>query len=77
MSWVRITRILDRDEAIFGLAQLRAEWQEAAGEQNLMDVGASVGLLMADVVNALGLSPDEAAQVLGCDVVTDPAQVSL
>ena len=65
MDWVKVTRILDRDRAIEGLAQLRREWQEAANGAPLAEVKGSIGLLLADIANAMGLTPEEAAQVLG------------
>jgi hypothetical protein len=77
MSWVRITRILDRDQAINGLAHLRQEWQLAADGKPLMDVQGNVGLLLADVVAAIDLLPEEAAQVLGSEVAYDPAHLRL
>ena len=39
-------------------------WQEAAGGVPLAEVNSPVGLLLADVCTALGLLPEETAQVL-------------
>lgn len=75
MSMVKVVRILDRDEAIAGLTRLREEWQDAANGAPLSDVQASVGLLLVDVVNAIGLLPEEAAQVLGEYVLIPSAQI--
>ena len=77
MSWVKVTRILDRDAAIEALARLRAEWQEAANGRPLADVQGSVGLILADVVAALELLPEEAAQVLGNETYIDASQMVL
>ena len=77
MSWVKVTRILDRDRAIDGLARIRQEWQEAANGMPLADMRGNVGLMLEDVVNAMGLLPEEAARVLGSEAVTDPAQLRL
>lgn len=63
MSWVKVTRILDRDMAIEGLTRIRQEWEEASGGLPLEDVQGSIGLILVDVINALGLLPEEAAQV--------------
>jgi len=65
MSWVKVTRILDRDAAIEGLTRMRQEWQDAANGAPLNGVQTSVGLLLLDVVNAIGLLPEEAALVMG------------
>ncbi len=75
MSWIKVTRILDRDKAIDGLTRLRQEWQEAAKGKPLVEVQANVGLLLADVVNAIGLLPEEAAQVLGGETYIEPEQM--
>lgn len=75
MSWIKVTRILDRDAAIDGLAQLRREWQDAASGKPLAEVNGSVGLLLADVANAMGLTPEEAAQVLGGETFVDALQM--
>jgi len=77
MSTVKATRILDRDRAIDGLAQLRQEWQEAACGKPLVEVQGSVGLILADVVGAMDLLPEEAARVLGNETGTDLAQLRL
>ena len=52
-------------DVVGSLAQLREEWQEAVDGENLIDVQASVGLLLGDVVMLLGLSADEQVAVLG------------
>ncbi len=75
MSWISVTRILDMDNAIAGLTRLRQEWQEAAGSKPLVEVQGSVGLLLTDVVNAIGLLPEEAAQVLGSEIYIEPEQM--
>ena len=77
MNWVKRTRILDRDQAIDGLASIRQEWQEAANGTPLVEMRGSVGLLLADVASAMGLSPEEAAWVLGGESTTHPAQMRL
>jgi hypothetical protein len=55
---------IQRLEAIDALAHLREEWMEAA-DCSLVDVETSVGLFLADVTRALGLSAEEQMQVLG------------
>lgn len=74
MSLVKVIRILDRDQAIEGLARIRQEWQEASNGKPLSEMRGNVGLLLDDVVNAMGLLPDEAARVMGCEA-TNPAQM--
>jgi hypothetical protein len=77
MSTVTVIRILDRDQAIDGLTQLRQEWQEAACGVPLVEVQGSVGLILADVVSVMDPLPEEAAQVLGNETVTPIAQMRL
>ena len=59
---------IPRLDVIGSLAQLREEWQEAVDGESLIDVQASVGLLLGDVVMLLGLSADEQNAVLGEDL---------
>lgn len=71
VTTVRRTRILDRDLAIAGISQVRQEWQSLAGDQSLLDVQGSVGLLLADIAQAIGLEPEERVCALGPDLVMD------
>ena len=50
------------------LTQIREEWQEAAGSSSLIEVEGNVGMLLADVINGVGLQHDERIQVLGADL---------
>ncbi|MEM2111483.1 MAG: hypothetical protein QXX08_06360 [Candidatus Bathyarchaeia archaeon] len=56
---------IDRLDVVGSLARLREEWQEAVDGESLIDVQASVWLLLGDVVMLLGLSADEQVAVLG------------
>ncbi len=47
------------------LAQVRTEWQNAANGISLLETEGNVGLILADIVNCLGLSADEQTRVLG------------
>ena len=76
MSWIKVTRILDRDAAIDGLTCLRRDWQEAAEGRPLAEVHGNIGLMLADVVHAIGLLPEEAAQILGSETCVEPEQIS-
>ena len=50
---------------INSLANIRKEWESATEGESLVDVQSSVGLLLFDVVMALGLNRIEQEQVLG------------
>ena len=50
------------------LTRIREEWQEAAGGSSLIEVEGNVGMLLADVINGIGLRHDERIQVLGADL---------
>jgi hypothetical protein len=50
------------------LARIRKEWQEATGSSSLLDVEGSIGMLLADVINGIGLAVEEQVQVLGRDL---------
>lgn len=55
----------DRASALANLCALRQEWEQAADGDSLINVPASVGLLLFDVTTRLGLTQDEQTQVLG------------
>jgi len=50
------------------LANLRKEWQTAAGNASLLSMRGSVGLILADLVNGLGLPTDIQIEILGADL---------
>lgn len=54
-----------RAELVQSLASFRQEWEEASKGQSLLDVRASVGLLLADVLERLALNRRERSAVLG------------
>jgi hypothetical protein len=54
-----------RMTAVQALAKLRREWEEIAEGENLLDVSASVGLMLADVADRLELSAPERYIFLG------------
>jgi len=66
----KIDTSLSRDQIIQALRRLAEEWQETAAEDDnsLLDIEGSVGLLLYDVVIALGLTYQEQEQVLGSDL---------
>lgn len=56
---------LDRTLALESLTAFRQEWQSVAENGSLIDVSASVGLMLFDFTSRLGLTPAEQVQVLG------------
>ena len=64
---VRRIRIIDRDQVIAGIAQVRHDWDQPENG-NLIGAKGSIGLLLADVASAIGLRPEEQAQALGQDL---------
>ena len=56
---------LDRTLALENLSDFRQEWESMAGNGSLIDVSASVGLMLFDFTRRLGLTPAEQVQVLG------------
>jgi hypothetical protein len=52
-------------EVLHNLAFLRREWEEAVGGRSLLSAQGNVGLILYDVVEALGLDTEEANLVLG------------
>jgi hypothetical protein len=47
------------------LAGFRREWQEITEGKSLIDVDAPVGLILADIADRLGFSPQERHVMLG------------
>jgi len=66
---------ISRSDVVDSLAHLRQEWQESVDGESLIDVQASVGLLLGDVVMMLGLSSDEQVAVLGEELRREFIQV--
>ncbi len=60
----RVIPVIRLDVIAERLTELRREWQLAAGE-NLDNVNASVGLLLADFAAICELSPEAVKSVLG------------
>ena len=61
--------LLDRTQALESLSAFRQEWDSVAGNGSLIDVSASVGLMLFDFTSRLGLTPEEQVQVLGDQLV--------
>jgi hypothetical protein len=62
---------ITRPQMVNSLARIRVEWEQAADGNSLVQANASVGLLLADLSIAIGLTPDEQAQALGEDLVNE------
>jgi hypothetical protein len=54
-----------RDQLLENLVTLRQEWEDAASEDSLLDISASVGLMLLDIATRLSLTPAERALFLG------------
>ena len=54
-----------RAQIVQSLADFRREWQKLMDGQNLVDVQASVGLMLADVADRLELNSQERHVMLG------------
>ena len=55
----------DRVVVLENLSVLRQEWEAAADGGSLINVSASVGLLLFDFTTKLGLTPEEQSIVMG------------
>ena len=60
-----------RFQLVSTLTLIREEWQEAAGSSSLIEVEGNMGMLLADLINGIGLRTDEQIQVLGNDLFRD------
>ena len=50
------------------LTHLRQEWQEATVGASLLETNGNIGLMLADLINGLGLDAQEQQQILGSDL---------
>ena len=62
---------IPRSKIIDALTRLRQEWEQAAEGDNLVELDGSVGLLLADLAVAIGLTSEEQVQALGADLVNE------
>lgn len=60
-----INEYFERHQIVQALADIRSEWEYAADGASLAEVPGSVGMLLADVATAIGLTCEEQVQVLG------------
>ena len=64
-------RISEKTRLILALAAFRKEWQEAVHGGSLLKVESPVGLVLADIVDRLELSPQERYAVLGGRLINE------
>ena len=57
-----------RFQLVNTLSRIRQEWQDATGSSSLIEVEGNIGMLLADLINGLGLGAAEQVQVLGGDL---------
>lgn len=60
-----------RFQLVSTLSRIRQEWQEAAGSASLIEAEGNMGMLLADLINGLGLGAAEQVQVLGGELYQD------
>jgi hypothetical protein len=58
-------RLSERNRLVQSLADFRREWQNLVEGKSLLEVDASVGLLLADIAGRLDLNPQERHAMLG------------
>lgn len=63
--------LLGRIQALERLSAFHEEWEEVAGNGSLIDVSASVGLMLFDFTSRLGMTQEEQVQVLGDQLFFD------
>ena len=60
--------VTTRIQLVCTLSRIRQEWQDAVGRSSLIEVEGNMGMLLADLINGLGLGAAEQVQVLGGDL---------
>ena len=61
----------ERTRLVLALAELREEWQKAVQGGSLLKVETPVGLLLADIADRLGLTPQERHVFLGGKLINE------
>ena len=69
------TTLSVRDRLLEDLATLRADWEDAAGCESLLDISASVGLMLLDIATNLEMTPAERAFFLGVRLEQEAASI--
>lgn len=72
-----VIAIPERVVVLENLSVLRLEWEAAADGSSLINVSASVGLLLFDFTTKLGLTPEEQSIVLGGRLYNEATRKSL
>ena len=65
------SRFLHNVAVLEGLERTRLEWEQAADGESLLNMETNVGLLLADVTAAIGLTPEEKVFVLGAELLDE------
>ena len=65
------SRFIHNLEVVQGLERTRLEWEQAADGESLLNMETNVGLLLADVTAAIGLTPEEKVFVLGAELLDE------
>ena len=58
------TPAVQRMQLVTALAHIRREWQDATSGKSLLEVEGNIGMLLADLINNIGLPIEEQVQVL-------------
>ncbi len=64
------------DAIILALEGYRRVWQETADGASLLNITASVGLVIADIAEAIGLTSQERSAVLGEELDAEVSQLA-
>ena len=60
--------VTPRFQIVTTLSRIRQEWQDAADGNSLIEVEGNIGMLLADLINGVGLETSEQIKVLGTDL---------
>ena len=60
-----------RAQIVQSLAEIRREWEKMVGGESLIEVKASVGLLLEDIADRLQLSTQERYAMLGGKLINE------
>ena len=68
--------LISRAEIADAIAILRREWEIAAEDFSLLEINASVGLMLSDLVEKMNLTSEERLHALGPDLLGELERLS-
>lgn len=72
---IQATSPSQRTQTVSILSNFRQEWEKTVNGKSLLEVDGNIGLVLADLVNAFGLSTQEQMSVLGPELFDEMQEI--